>query len=126
MSGSAVRMTVPFRYGDGNPTSVVKVSVMEWIDDEWIEQLYGCPSQCYRRVKCNGNVYTLYIRWRWEDPWEFFIVDGDLLAEHIFWVEEGYLFAKYKRRFSHDEYKEAEKAAEEIFKEWIGGREHAR
>lgn len=40
--------------------------MMEWIDD-----LVWCPSQCYTDVRASdGTPYVLYLRWRWDDPWE--------------------------------------------------------
>ena len=119
----------------------------EWIDERWIEELLWCPSQCYRRIKCNGKVYTLYLRWRWEDPWQFKVAEGDMLASSLLVLdlrtgEAGALkdidkkgnfiieplkwrfvtddlFEKYGCFFIMDEYKEAEKKAEELFFKWL-------
>ena len=120
----------------------------EWIDEEWTEDLSWCPSQCYRRIRCNGRIYTLYLRWRWEDPWQFSIAEGDMLSQRGLFVidfrrgqvgrligfdEEGEpiveelkwrfitgdLFAELGLFFRDEEYRQAERKAEEIFFEWI-------
>jgi len=52
-------------------------NVIEWVDEEWVETLVGCPSQCFRRVRVDEHLYTLCLRWRWRDPWQLYILDGD-------------------------------------------------
>lgn len=90
---------------------------IEWIDEEWIEELIWCPSQCYRRFRDEeGNIYTAYLRWRWCDPWQFEIALGDMVDGTI---EEwdfvtGDIFKQYQIYFRDDELKEAEKKAEEL------------
>ncbi len=122
-----------------------------WIDDEWIEDLLWCPSQCYRRIRCDGRVYTLYLRWRHEDPWEFRVAEGDMVEQRGLYlvdlkegrvgrivgfdergepiVEEvrwrfvtGDLFAEKGLFFRDVEYREAEKRAEQSFFEWLRSR----
>ena len=107
-----------------------------------------CPSQCYRRIKCDGRIYTLYLRWRWEDPWSFKIAEGDMLSQkRVYMVNlrkgwagvlkgftregepivekakwrfvSGDLFEEYGFFFRDKEYREAEKKAEELFFKWI-------
>lgn len=41
---------------------------------EWFDELVWCPSQCYYRVQHNGLNYILYLRWRWNDPWQAYVV----------------------------------------------------
>ena len=37
---------------------------------EWNDSLIWCPSQCeLPLVTASGKNYTLYLRWRWDDPW---------------------------------------------------------
>ena len=40
----------------------------------WEENLWGCPSQLYCDVEQYGVKYTLYLRWRWDDPWTFSVI----------------------------------------------------
>lgn len=40
----------------------------------WKEDLIGCPSQLYCDVEQGGVNYTLYLRWRWDDPWAFSVI----------------------------------------------------
>ncbi len=118
-----------------------------WVDDGWLEELLWCPSQCYRRVKCGEKIYTLYLRWRWEDPWQFMVIEGDAVEEHgpyLIDLKQGKafrivdfkngepvlrevtwrfisddLFAEHGLFFRDEELREAEKAAEQLFFEWI-------
>ncbi len=93
----------------------------EWIDSEWIERLLWCPSQCFKRIRCNGKIYTLYLRWRYEDPWQFYVIEGDAVKGSInSWrFITGDLFIEYNKFFKDIEIKEAEKEAEKIFFEWL-------
>ena len=43
---------------------------IQWLSD-WRDDLMWCPSQLYREFKRNGKEWTLYCRWRYEDPWTF-------------------------------------------------------
>ncbi len=124
---------------------------VEWVDDGWIEELLWCPSQCYRRARWRGRIYTLYLRWRWEDPWQFHIAEGDMVAqpgpyiidfrsgrvgvlkgfdeEGGFILEEvkwrfvtGDLFEEHGLFFRDEELKEAERAAEELFIKWLASK----
>lgn len=37
--------------------------------DTWQEDLIWCPSQCYLTVKHRFDTYSIYLRWRHDDPW---------------------------------------------------------
>ena len=41
---------------------------------EWEDDRIWCPSQCYGRFSFRETDYTVYLRWRWEDPWEATLV----------------------------------------------------
>ena len=41
---------------------------------EWFDELLWSPSQCYYRVQYNSIDYILYLRWRWTDPWQAYVV----------------------------------------------------
>ena len=41
---------------------------------EWFDELLWTPSQCYYRLQHKGIDYILYLRWRWTDPWQAYIV----------------------------------------------------
>lgn len=36
---------------------------------EWLDDLIWCPSQCYYAFDYKGTEYTIYLRWRWDNPW---------------------------------------------------------
>jgi len=82
--------------------------------DEWKESLIWVPSQLYRRARCGPYLFTLYLRWRHEDPWEFYVALGDMSGDRWEFVT-GDLFRERGAFFRDEEYREAERAAEEIF-----------
>jgi len=48
---------------------------------EWFDELTWSPSQCYCRIQYNGVDYILYLRWRWTDPWQAYVIkNADNLA----------------------------------------------
>jgi len=62
---------------------------------EWFYELIWCPSQCYYHLQHTGTDYILYLRWRWENPWQAQVVknaaslnemnkDGAIWSEDIF------------------------------------------
>lgn len=42
--------------------------------DAWQDRLDWNPSECYRRFQYQGQTYRLYLRWRWQDPWQGYII----------------------------------------------------
>lgn len=42
--------------------------------DKWYDSLLWCPSQCYQWKIKDGINYILYLRWRWNDPWQGHII----------------------------------------------------
>lgn len=48
---------------------------------EWYDSLMWCPSQIYRKFEYNGKEYELYGRWRWNDPWSFYIWGIPLIGD---------------------------------------------
>jgi len=84
--------------------------------DQWKESLTWTPSQLFRKVKCGSYVFTLYLRWRHEDPWQFHVALGDMGSEDRKWefITED-LFQKHNIFFKDVEYKDAEAKAEELF-----------
>ena len=41
---------------------------------EWFDELIWTPSQCYCHIQHQGVDYILYLRWRWNDPWQAYVV----------------------------------------------------
>ena len=41
---------------------------------EWFDDLTWSPSQCYCHIQHQGVDYILYLRWRWTDPWQAYII----------------------------------------------------
>ena len=41
---------------------------------EWFDELTWSPSQCYCHIRHQGVDYILYLRWRWTDPWQAYVI----------------------------------------------------
>jgi len=41
---------------------------------EWFDEIIGSPSQCYCHIQHQGVDYILYLRWRWTDPWQAYVI----------------------------------------------------
>ena len=41
---------------------------------EWFDELTWSPSQCYYHLQHKEVDYILYLRWRWTDPWQAYVV----------------------------------------------------
>src|SRR5215211_6773575 len=41
---------------------------------EWFDELTWNPSQCYCRIQRHRVDYILYLRWRWTNPWQAYII----------------------------------------------------
>jgi hypothetical protein len=41
---------------------------------EWFDDLDWSPSQCYYHLQHDGVDYILYLRWRWTNPWQAYVV----------------------------------------------------
>ena len=41
---------------------------------EWFDELTWSPSQCYCHIQHQGVDYILYLRWRWTDPWQAYVI----------------------------------------------------
>jgi len=84
--------------------------------DQWHESLIWCPSQLFRRARCGSYIFTLYLRWRYRDPWQFYIALGDMAGKDEEWefVTDD-LFEIYGIFIESDRYREAEEKAEQIF-----------
>ena len=63
---------------------------------EWEDDLIWCPSQCYLPIEFKGEKYTVYLRWRHDNPWQGHIWKDkdernwspDLLAENQFYYAD--------------------------------------
>ncbi len=65
--------------------------------EQWFDELMGCPSQCYYHIQHNGIDYILYLRWRWEDPWQAHVVKNAASLEGMHgdkavWSEDVFQF----------------------------------
>ncbi len=48
---------------------------------QWEDDLIWCPSQCYASVAYGSVHYVLYLRWRWDDPWQGHLITHDTPTE---------------------------------------------
>jgi hypothetical protein len=37
---------------------------------DWDDDLIMCPSQCWFTGSYNNVEFQIYLRWRWDDPWQ--------------------------------------------------------
>ena len=45
------------------------------IENGWDIDLIWCPSQIYKTFTINNKEYKIYLRWRFDDPWEIYVND---------------------------------------------------
>jgi hypothetical protein len=58
------------------------------IKSDWVDSMMWCPSQCWLKILYKGHRWTLYLRWRWEDPWSADLIQGwDTTATKKRWEE---------------------------------------
>ena len=57
------------------------------IENGWNIDLIWCPSQIYKTFTVNQKEYKIYLRWRFDDPWEVYINDKGI---------DVYLMEEYK------------------------------
>lgn len=57
------------------------------IENGWDIDLIWCPSQIYKTFTVNQKEYRIYLRWRFDDPWEVYINDKGI---------DVYLMEEYK------------------------------
>ena len=88
--------------------------------DEWYCSLIWCPSQCYLHVLDQPGTHSiLYLRWRWEDPWQAHIVRNahDERSMHDDEAEwSGDVFEERGLYFTDEELEEARQALLDIWR----------
>lgn len=69
----------------------------------WQDDLIMCPSQCECLIEHCGQMYKVYLRWRWSDPWT-----AELIPEGAMWQDWIWLSIP---PFTHDQLHEVKQAA---------------
>ena len=90
---------------------------------EWFDELIWSPSQCYCRIQHQGMNYILYLRWRWTDPWQAYIIkNADSLASmnngHAVWSDN--VFDLYNVQYKDVELELAKDRMIDLFHEFDG------
>jgi hypothetical protein len=90
---------------------------------EWFYELICCPSQCYYRLKHKGVDYIMYLRWRWEDPWQAHVVRNaasldEMHSDDAVWLED--VFALHHLHYRDDELELAKERIVSLFHECDG------
>ncbi len=79
------------------------------IDNGWDIDLIWCPSQIYKTFTINGKKIEIYLRWRFDDPWEVYI-------------ENRWNYISLKKEYQAEEYQElmnyVDNNIEEIIKKY--------
>lgn len=92
---------------------------------KWDDDLLWCPSQCYLSIEYNNKKYFIYLRWRYDDPWECHLMDENQKFikknKNKFWFD---LFEEYSTEgnyiyYRDSELKNAKKKAIELAKRWL-------
>lgn len=82
----------------------------------WSNDLIMCPSQCECYFWVDDKPYCIYMRWRWNDPWDVWLIergdDGQVLWESE-WTK---LNVGY---FVHDNYEVVQKESIKIIKKYF-------
>lgn len=90
---------------------------------DWHDDLIWCPSQCYLLVSdSKGDIYTVYLRWRWEDPWSCDLVEGDLLEDYdskVKWVKDLFIQDNINFYFRDSELDKAKEKAIELSEQYL-------
>lgn len=80
----------------------------------WRNDLICCPSQCYYWTRDkNGVDCILYMRWRWDDPWQGHIIRNAKRIDDDWkeWSKD--ILAEFD--FEHDSYEDAQNKLAELF-----------
>ena len=91
--------------------------------EEWLDELTWSPSQCYYRLQHHGVDYILYLRWRWTDPWQAYVVQhADRLSSmnNGVAVWSGDVFELHHVQFQKAELEEAKEKLIRLFHEFDG------
>lgn len=73
---------------------------------KWFDELNRSPSQCYCRIQHQGVDYILYLRWRWTDPWQAYVIKN---ANSLASMSNGQAVWSYDVfELQHIEYRHAE------------------
>jgi len=64
--------------------------------EQWLDELFWCPSQCYYHIQHHGEDYILYLRWRRADPWQAYIIKNaanwnEMRGKEACWSEDVFL-----------------------------------
>jgi len=87
--------------------------------NEWCCSLMWCPSQCYRHVVDDTGTHSiLYLRWRWDDPWQAHIIRNataeiNMSSDDAIWTED--LFEAKGLFFTDEQVAEAKNKLLEIW-----------
>lgn len=87
------------------------------IENGWDIDLIWCPSQIYKTFTVNQKEYRIYLRWRYNDPWEIYINDKGI---DVYLMEE-YQAEQYQELmdFVDDNIDRIVEQYKETINEWI-------
>lgn len=91
---------------------------------QWEDDLIWCPSQCYAPITHRGVHYVLYLRWRWDDPWQGHIIthaqtSDDVSSQQAKWSVD--VFEEQGLFFRDEDLAQAKAALLKIFLEQVVG-----
>jgi len=96
----------------------------------WCDSLIWCPSQCYLLVEHNNDIYTVYLRWRHEDPWTCEVVTGDLQSGDFnygnqdLWSGDIFIEGNIQYYFRDNELDKAKKTSIKLAEDYLNKNPH--
>lgn len=90
---------------------------------EWFDELTWSPSQCYCHLQHQGVDYILYLRWRWTNPWQAYVIKN---ANSLATMNNGQavwsfdIFEIQNLEFRDVELKQAKESLIQLFHEYGG------
>ena len=91
--------------------------------EEWFDDLTWSPSQCYYRLQHQGVNSILYLRWRWTNPWQAYVIqNADRLSSMNDGVAvwSGDVFEMHRVQFKDVELDEAKEKLIQLFFKFDG------
>ena len=71
----------------------------------WKDDLIMCPSQCELPIEYRERKFTLYLRWRWDDPWTGAIIENEGTSSEVWYGDLDIGF------YTHEQLEECKKEA---------------
>lgn len=106
------RFKYPGMFYEYNSLLTLTEYIREYITG-WKRDLIWCPSQLNKTIKYHNREYTLYARWRWDDPWTGYILYKNSKNDKLLWSNE--LLSEYN--FKDYDIRNVERTMDKLFRD---------